>query len=270
MILTTFFNIGKFLPVPVKIKIKRILSGKTNFYISQKGFCPVCNKKTKFSSIRYNYREDLICHNCGASGRHRMLQLALNKFCPNFKTLTIHESSPNKNLKYIYKKSPNYSASQFYPDKPLGIKVNDFYNENLEQLTFKDNSFDVFITMDVLEHLYNPEKAFSEIARVLKPGGIHLFTVPIDNMFGKTEVWAKPDENGEPIFLKEPEWHGNPVSSKGSPCTMHYGYDILDMILKYSGMTTTIYRDLSEINGIMNVPYNNFNPIEVFISKKTL
>jgi SAM-dependent methyltransferase len=264
---TNLFRIIKrCLPVSLKIKVKRFLFSDKSFYIYQKGFCPVCETKTKFSSTTYEYREDLVCHNCGAPSRKRLLALALDKFRPNWRFLTIHESSPHG--KHFFKHCSKYSASQYYPNENLGIDINGFRNENIEKLTFEDNVFDIFITQDVFEHLYNPEKAFSEIARVLKPGGVHIFTVPIHNMLGKTEIWAKAGENGEPIFLKTEEWHGNPVSSEGSPCTMHYGYDIVDMIQKSSGMETVIYRDLSEMSGIFAVPVDSFNTVEVFVSRK--
>lgn len=41
-----------------------------------------------------------------------------------------------------------------------------------------------------MEHIYDPEKAFSDIARTLKKGGGHIYTVPIINKFMPTEVWA--------------------------------------------------------------------------------
>ena len=44
-------------------------------------------------------------------------------------------------------------------------------NQNLEKLTYEDESFDVVITQDVFEHINEPFQAFKEIARVLKPGG---------------------------------------------------------------------------------------------------
>ena len=48
--------------------------------------------------------------------------------------------------------------------------------ENLENLTFSDNTFDIFITQDVFEHIFDPITASKEIMRVLKPGGSHVFT----------------------------------------------------------------------------------------------
>ena len=263
-----FSNIKEYLPTSFKIKIKRFLLGETGYYVSQKGFCPVCRKNATFSSVAHNYREDFICHSCGSPGRVRLLMLALDKFCPDWTSLIIHESSPGSHSGKILKQNPQYSTSKYYPNKPLGSIINGFRNENLENLTFEDNQFDVFITQDVLEHVYNPEKVFSEIKRVLKPGGIHLFTVPIHNMNSPTEVWAKLGSKGEPIFLKTEEWHGSSVSSKDSACTMHYGYDIVDIISKSCGMKTDIYRELNSTNGILNNPLDSFSQIEVFISRK--
>jgi ubiquinone/menaquinone biosynthesis C-methylase UbiE len=47
---------------------------------------------------------------------------------------------------------------------------------NAESLSFKDNDFDVIVTMSTFEHISNPDKALSEIRRVLKPGGCALIT----------------------------------------------------------------------------------------------
>ncbi|HVA98219.1 MAG TPA: class I SAM-dependent methyltransferase [Bacteroidia bacterium] len=43
-----------------------------------------------------------------------------------------------------------------------------------ENLPFENNTFDVAIMDAVLEHIPNVSKAFSEIARVLKPGGLFI------------------------------------------------------------------------------------------------
>lgn len=50
--------------------------------------------------------------------------------------------------------------------------------EDLHQLSFADECFDVVLTQDVMEHVLRPSAAFTEIARVLRPGGAHIFTTP--------------------------------------------------------------------------------------------
>jgi 2-polyprenyl-6-hydroxyphenyl methylase/3-demethylubiquinone-9 3-methyltransferase len=44
-----------------------------------------------------------------------------------------------------------------------------------EKLPFADGSFDAVVCVDVLEHVDSVEQVVSEIARVLKPGGVFLF-----------------------------------------------------------------------------------------------
>jgi 2-polyprenyl-3-methyl-5-hydroxy-6-metoxy-1,4-benzoquinol methylase len=47
-----------------------------------------------------------------------------------------------------------------------------FQQENAEQLSFADDSFDVVYSFGVLHHTPSPYRAVSEVHRVLKPGGV--------------------------------------------------------------------------------------------------
>ena len=49
---------------------------------------------------------------------------------------------------------------------------------DINNLCFKDSSYDVVICSEVLEHVDDPEKALDQIIRVLKPGGILAVSVP--------------------------------------------------------------------------------------------
>lgn len=49
---------------------------------------------------------------------------------------------------------------------------------SVEAMPFADNFFDIVIMAWVMEHLENPNKAFMEIFRVLKPGGQLIFLAP--------------------------------------------------------------------------------------------
>ncbi|MBU1159561.1 class I SAM-dependent methyltransferase [Patescibacteria group bacterium] len=49
---------------------------------------------------------------------------------------------------------------------------------DIQQMPFPDGDFDAFICKSVLEHIENPQKAVSELCRVLKRGGNGLIYVP--------------------------------------------------------------------------------------------
>jgi SAM-dependent methyltransferase len=165
-------------------------------------------------------------------------------YYPNWRELSIHETSPGGRSTSIKldQECKLYTASQYYPNVDPGLThpTSGYRCENLEHLTFKDGSFDLFISQDVMEHVFKPEAAFNEIARVLKPGGAHIFTVPLINKTRKSEIWASRREDGEIVYHHEPEYHGNPVDANGSLVTMHWGYDIASFIVEKAGTPTVI------------------------------
>ncbi len=120
--------------------------------------------------------------------------------------------------------------------------------ENIEALTFANESIDIHITQDVVEHIFNPNKAFKEIARTLKPGGLHIFTVPLTNKINPTKQRAKLLKNKQ-VFHIEPEFfHYNPMSNEPTLVTFDWGYDICNYIFKACGLFTQIIyiEDLSQ------------------------
>jgi SAM-dependent methyltransferase len=250
----------------LKQTIKKKLLQKlvpSGYYYSFEGYCPCCESQVTFLSYNPVLRERLKCTSCNSSTRERALMMVIDKHFPGWKHQSIHESSPE--MRGVSQKLKNdcrgYVATQFYPGEETGVIIDGFRNEDLEQQTFADNTFDIVVTQDVMEHVYNPQKAFSEIARTLKKGGAHIFTIPVINRHMPTEVWATLGKDGKPNFLKTPEFHGNPVSSEGSAVTMHWGYDIVDHIRDYCGMDTVIEN--------LHVPQNGvFAEFEVFVSFK--
>ena len=125
----------------------------------------------------------------------------IETFYPQWRDADIHESSPGNrgaSLK-LRNNCNNYIASHFFAGEPLGNKVKGFRNEDLENQTFAAGSFDLVITQDVMEHVFDPAKAFSEIARTLRKGGAHIFTVPLVNKGKPSEKWAELNKNGEVV-----------------------------------------------------------------------
>jgi ubiquinone/menaquinone biosynthesis C-methylase UbiE len=67
----------------------------------------------------------------------------------------------------------------------------------LENLNFKDESFDVVFMFGVMEHLEDPHSAFREVRRVLRKGGKLILDIPRKNsssyftflLFGRSPKW---------------------------------------------------------------------------------
>lgn len=152
---------------------------------------------------------------------------------PNWRTLSIHESSPSGGASEAIKAAcPGYSCSFFYPGVQLGSLRDGSRCEDLEHLTFADSTFDVFITQDVLEHLFDPGAAIREIHRVLKPGGAHIFTVPMYRR-PKTEERARR-VNGTIEHLLPPDYHGDPINADGVLVVNEWGEDIIEFIAQHA------------------------------------
>lgn len=60
---------------------------------------------------------------------------------------------------------------------------------SVESLDFPDDRFDVVVSCDVIEHIEAHERAMGEMARVLRPGGILVLTVPAHRW-----LWTAHDE----------------------------------------------------------------------------
>lgn len=83
-------------------------------------------------------------------------------------------------------------------------------HEDLQRLSFANDSIDLVLSSDVLEHMPDPYQAHREIFRVLKPGGRHIFTVPFDAHSALDDARARLVD-GEIQYLAEKHFHGDPV-----------------------------------------------------------
>jgi SAM-dependent methyltransferase len=56
----------------------------------------------------------------------------------------------------------------------------EFFIENMEKLSFGDSCFDVAYSISAIEHTPRPDRAVSEMCRVLRPGGLLLLTCDVE------------------------------------------------------------------------------------------
>ena len=164
----------------------------------------------------------------------------IDAYYPDWRNLIMHESSPIDRgaSRRLSQECHHYIPSQFFPDQQPGSMTGGYRCENLEALTFEDESVDLHITQDVLEHVFHPAEVFKEIARTLKPGGAHIFTVPLINQSNPSRVRAQAGTDGRITHLQPPIYHSNPVSAEGSLVTVDWGFDICRHIHEACGLFT--------------------------------
>lgn len=227
------------------------------------GRCPICERTTLFVKEGDWLRDQYKCMRCKSIPRWRALISVLNSAFPGWRDLAIHESSPGgASSEKLARECRRIVQSHYYPGQPLGSMKDGFRCEDLEQQTFADASFDLVITQDVFEHIPDPTRGFAEIARTLKPGGAHVFTVPWF-YWKPTLVRAAKDADGNIVHLEKPDYHGNPIDVEGgSLVTAEWGWDLPDFIYRVSGLTTTAIRNVDPSRGIEG------EFLEVFISRK--
>lgn len=235
-----------------------------SYVLRADGFCPVCEQDSTFAAKDPWLRDHFLCLSCNSQPRERALFSVLTQLRPDWRKLKIHESSPGTAAsRRLQDQAPGYLASQYDPSIPWGsTHERGWRSEDLERQTFADASFDLVITQDVMEHVFAPDRAMREIARTLKPGGMHICTVPIVNKEGPSVRRARRLADGTVEHLLEPVFHGNPMDPNGSLVTVDWGYDIAAYWDAASGLSTTIFTIDDPGRGIQ-AEY-----IEVLVSRK--
>jgi SAM-dependent methyltransferase len=180
-----------------------------------------------------NWREHLLCEHCMLNNRMRAAIHIFEQECKimNFSNMYLTEYKTPL-FKWIKKYYPNTQGSEYLGNHiPYGTY--DKYgtrNETLTDLTWEDQKFDFILSFDVFEHIPNYLIAFKECARVLKPHGKLLFTVPFILNNKNNVMRAKYSKDNKIEHLLPPEYHGDPLNQNGCLAFYHFGWDLLDEI----------------------------------------
>lgn len=222
------------------------------FHLRIDGVCPICGPAI-FEANHPYLRGSLICKGCQSRPRERALALVLIEILPNWRDLDVHESSPaDRGISAkLRREARKYVGSHYYPDVAFGEVVEGHRNENLECQTFPDEVFDLVVSLDVHEHLFNPGAAYREVHRTLKPGGLYIHTFPIE----RTQVPAAKRraslEEGEVVHHEPPQYHGNPIGDGKVLVTWNFGYDIHEQIAAWAPFNVSITRFHNQSAGVL-------------------
>lgn len=225
------------------------------------GHCPVCGRATVFVRTGTSWREAVKCVRCRSSPRGRALLMVLDRVVPQWRRRSVFEAGTGGGLSDLLARScPGYTGSQYFKDVPRGETRGGVRSEDLEALTFAGGSFDVVVTQDVLEHVFHPERAFAEIGRVLRPDGVHLFTVPYDPARPTSRTRAELGVDGV-RHIHPPAFHDDVLDPAGVLVVTDWGRDLPARVEEWSGLETEIVEVYDRRRGI-------YEPIRIFVSRR--
>lgn len=195
-----------------------------------------------------NLREGELCGSCGRNGRSRQIAMVLVRRYGSgarslarlvdeepFRALAIAEINQCAQLHNILAGHPRLRYSEYGSTDP-GVPSEDVLN-----LSYPDSSFDLVLTSDTLEHVPDCERALAEIRRVLRPGGYHIFTIPVvwDQAVTRRRSYI---EDGRLVHVVPPVYHGGSVNPDDCLAFYDYGADILETV-RASGFAVELIED---------------------------
>lgn len=204
------------------------------------GDCAVCGLVQTFVRKSRAIRETYNCASCRASLRERsQAQEIIALFGkgqtrslvdlvkdPGFRQLRIYEPGTSGPFRSLLRDIPGYQQSDYCPASEGLQTTSKMRHEDLHALSFEDERFDLVITSDIFEHVRRPMTAFAEIRRVLRKGGWHVFTVPMQDPIPARSV-ARVDTSGAAdIYLVPPHYHGDGKGGKSLVYT-DFGQDLI-------------------------------------------
>ncbi|WP_143684528.1 methyltransferase domain-containing protein [Variovorax sp. KK3] len=184
------------------------------------GTCPVCGQQARFDRFTDNLRESGFCSGCGSFNRQRQMAHVLRAriggpagaplaIPPG---LAVYNTESTGAVHRVLSTNPGYVCSEYFgAEYRSGETVRGCRHEDLQNMSFADQSLDIVLSSDVLEHMPDPYRAHREIFRVLRRGGRHIFTVPFDSAAPLDDRRADL-VNGEVVYLAEKLYHGDPVN----------------------------------------------------------
>ncbi|MDT8439732.1 MAG: class I SAM-dependent methyltransferase [Wenzhouxiangellaceae bacterium] len=209
------------------------------------GWCGLCEAPSSFTyggstDDEINLREDLHCARCELNARNRAALALLRECLPDAQAPVYATEQASPAFRWLRAHYPNAIGSEYFDDTSadrLQAYLRSLFDQDAQlrfedatSLSFDDARFDALLTCDVLEHIPDYRAALAEFARVLKPGGHLILTVPFIDSQAQSILRAEIDEDGNTIHHVEPEYHGDPVSPHGVLAYHTFAWDLLDAV----------------------------------------
>ena len=195
-----------------------------------RGCCAVCGSEGLFmhDPAVKSIRENFTCRACKASLRYReQARLIVKHFSRRgatclaeladqleFRASRIYEPGLIGPFRNHLRKLKGYRNSFFGTDVSPGETRDGVECQDLMKLTFEDDAFDLVISSDIFEHVRKPFVGFREVNRVLKPGGFHIFSIPVEHPMPRRTVFRVDTSEPEDVHVLPALYHGLPGGNR--------------------------------------------------------
>ena len=163
-----------------------------------------------------NRQQGLQCVRCGSTLRCMALATALLRQCggeDTFGTFAEFSASPAAQQLRVLEINEAGGITPFLAKWPGHIFVK-FPEVDMQDLPHPDESFDLVVHSDTLEHVPDPIRGLAECRRVLREGGACTFTVPI--------IVGRLTRSRAGLA---PSYHGDPANGDGYLVHTEFGAD---------------------------------------------
>ena len=188
------------------------------------------------------------CVRCLSTFRHRAVGRVLRRLQLPPGTHVYELSSRGALCRHLHRTFSHVTVSELFDDVEAGRFRDGVQCQDVQRLTYGDATFDLVTSTEVFEHVPDDRRAFSEVHRVLRPGGALVFTVPL--MDAPTTLERARLDWGTVVHLTEPEYHGDRLRGRGRVLAFRtYGLDILER-LRAAGFEARLERIDDDAHGI--------------------
>lgn len=192
--------------------------------------CPICGPSllVRLSADAMGVR----CLRCAASAATLSLVGALLDLRPGFRSEAVYEmSSRGPLLEFLRREAPRLTCSEYFDDVAPGAWRAGIQCQDVQRLTYADAAFGVCTSTEVFEHVAVDAHGFAEVRRVLAPGGLFLFTVPLNLAAPTVERAVLKD--GQVVHLLPPAYHDDRIRGRRAVLVYRdYGADITERLLR--------------------------------------
>ncbi|MEM1401790.1 MAG: class I SAM-dependent methyltransferase [Pseudomonadota bacterium] len=180
----------------------------------------------------YESDSGIRCPRCLGGTTAMSLAAVINREVPETASKRVYELSTRGPLyAYLSDRFDHVTGSEFWPEVQPGDWQDGFQCQNVEHLTYADESFDLLTSTEVFEHVVDDLQGYREARRVLVPGGTMIFSVPL--LLDQDTIERAVMRDGQIHHLTEPEYHDDAIRGPNKVLAFRtYGLDIVDRLLE--------------------------------------